>query len=141
MLETHLEFTTAHVAGKDEDKQGYGAEKDSHVHAEFSTEGHVRSPDDHEEYGPRSNQGDHEQGRLVNYVKERYILIRLCRMLPGKKQVDDVGHRRWHPPSALVEELRDALWNARVRVRGCRIFHPVSLLEQERAQPAIFSCQ
>lgn len=103
--ETHLKFAAAHVAGKDEEKQGNGTEDDSHVHADLIIEGYVRGPNYHEEYGPGSNQRDQEQCRLVNDVKERYIFVRLCRVSPGEKKVDDVGHRRWHPTSALVEEL------------------------------------
>ena len=60
-------------------------------------------------------------------------------MFPGLEKVDDVCHRGRHPATSLVEEFVESLRSVRVAVRGGTVLDPVSLLEDQGAQPTVLA--
>ena len=76
---------------------------------------------------------------LVGYVEVADVVVDADRVGAGRQQVDDVRHCRRCPAAPLVEELVEALRGVRQRVRRGCVVYAVSLLEEQGAQPAVFT--
>ena len=97
-------------------------------------------PGDHEGDGSRPENGAQHDGHLVPDVEVADVRVHRHGDLGAREQVHDVGQRRRHPAPALVEELVEALWGVRVGVGPGNVVDPVTLLQQQCAQPPVLTC-
>lgn len=93
----------------------------------------------HEKYRAGSEDGAAHQQYLVSDVRHRNVVVNLYRLLGVHKQVHDVGDGRRHPSATLVIKLVEPLRCVGVSVRSGRVFHAIPSLQQQSAQPTVFS--
>ena len=101
--------------------------------------GSMKRSDHHHEDHPRREERRNEQRPLVEDVEEGDVVVVVGCLLPGLEKVYHIRHRGRHPATSLVEEFVESLRSIGVAVRGGTVLDPVSMLEDQGAQPTILA--
>ena len=94
----------------------------------------------HHEHGARTEDTGREQEELVEHEQVADVVVAVHGALEGRQKVDTVHHGRRSPATPLVVELVECLGGVREGVGRGRVLDSVTLLQHQRAQPSVLSC-
>ena len=136
--ETELHLGLGHEA--DDEVEDGGADGEHVALPQRDPHHGVEGTGHHQQDGGGAQDGGDHQHALVAHVQVGDVVVDLDGGAVALQQVHDVGEGGGDPAAALVEELVEAFRGVGHGVGGGAVFHPVSLLQHQRAQPPVLAC-